>query len=167
MHDEGGVARFDELAAQLKELGYDLRSLVHVDEPMLRLPFLWVYGRRDSTISVMGANIYPEDIEQCLYSDRELARITRSFCLSISERAAQVRPCFLFEIEAEPSDALRARFAATMVRELERMNADFREALHEYPAALQPEIVLCRIGEGSFAANAGRIKQLRVLPAAA
>jgi len=39
--------------------------------------------------------------------------------------------------------------------------------LHEYPAALQPEIVLCRIGEGPFAANAGRIKQLRVLPVAA
>ena len=27
------------------------------------LPFLWIHGRRDATISVMGSNIYPEDIE--------------------------------------------------------------------------------------------------------
>jgi phenylacetate-coenzyme A ligase PaaK-like adenylate-forming protein len=37
----------------------------------------WVFGRRDFTISVMGANIYPEDLEQCVYADPELARITR------------------------------------------------------------------------------------------
>ena len=167
VHDEGGVARFDELAARLRPFGCDPRTLVHSAEPVLRLPFVWVFGRRDSTISVMGANIYPEDIEQCLYSDPALARITRSFCLSLSEHAAQVRPCFLFEVEIEPTEELRARFAATMVSKLEQMNADYREARHEYPAALQPEIVLCRPGEGPFAANAGRIKQLRVLPVAA
>ena len=167
VHDEGGIARFDELETTLRALGYDLRALAAHDQPTLRLPFLWVYGRRDSTVSVMGANIYPEDIEQCLYSDPALARITRSFCLSLAESNAQVRPRFLFEIESEPTDELRAHFARTMVRELERMNADFREALHEYSAALQPEIVLCRVGEGPFAVNAGRIKQLRVLPAAA
>ena len=37
----------------------------------LRLPFFWIYGRRDYTVSVMGANIYPEDIEQCLYADAD------------------------------------------------------------------------------------------------
>lgn len=167
VHDEGGVARFDELDAKLKALGYDLRDFLPATPRLLRLPFVWVYGRRDSTISVMGANIYPEDIAQCLYADRRLARLTRSFCLAVSERAAQVRPCFLFEIEVEPTEALRLQFAETIVRELARMNADFREALHEYPAAMQPEIVLHRLGEGPFAANSHRIKQLRVLPTAA
>jgi len=167
VHDEGGVARFDELEPRLHELGHDLRNLVPDAGRMLRLPFLWVYGRRDSTISVMGANIYPEDLEQCLYAEPELARITRSFCLSLSEQGARVRPRFLFEIETEPTEGLRQRFASATVRHLAALNADFREALHEYPETLQPEIILHRIGEGPFAANAGRIKQARLLKPAA
>ena len=31
--------------------------------PVLRLPLLYVHGRSDSTVSVHGANIYPEDVE--------------------------------------------------------------------------------------------------------
>lgn len=163
VHDEGGVMRFDELEAKLGELGYDLGQLVPESARLLRLPFLWIYGRRDSTISVMGANIYPEDLEQCLYAEPELARITRSFCLSLSEHGAQVRPCFLFEIEAAPTEELKRQFATSMVRRLAELNADFREALHEYAQTLEPEIKLYGIGEGPFAANSGRIKQARLL----
>ena len=71
----------------------------------MRLPFLWIYGRLDFTISVMGANIYPEDLEHCVYADPELARMTRSFCQSLSEGPeGEVRPSFFFEIDAEPGD---------------------------------------------------------------
>jgi hypothetical protein len=31
--------------------------------PVLRLPLLFMHGRSDSTVSVPGANIYPEDVE--------------------------------------------------------------------------------------------------------
>ena len=36
-------------------------------------PFFFLYGRRDGTISYMGANIYPIDVEYGLYRDEELA----------------------------------------------------------------------------------------------
>jgi phenylacetate-CoA ligase len=163
VHDEGGVVRFDELEAKLRDVGVEINDLVPASARLLRLPFLWIYGRRDSTISVMGANIYPEDLEQCLYAEPELARITRSFCLSLSEQGAQVRPCFHFEIEDEPSDELMRRFGSAMVKRLSELNADFREALHEYAQTLEPEIRLYRIGEGPFAGDSGRIKQVRLL----
>jgi phenylacetate-CoA ligase len=167
VHDEGGVARFDEIEARLRDLGYTLRDLVPEAARLIRFPFLWIYGRRDSTISVMGANIYPEDLEQCLYAEPALARITNSFCLSLSEQAASVRPCFLFEVTAEPTEELKQQFARTMVSRLEQLNADFREALHEYAETLQPEVKLYRVGEGPFAVDTGRIKQVRLLKAAA
>jgi len=146
VHDEGGVARFDELTAHLRAIGYDVSSLVPAGSRVLRFPFVWVYGRRDSTISVMGANIYPEDLEACLYAEPALARITRSFCLSLSEQSSQVRPCFLFAIDAEPTAELRERFARAMVDRLQALNADFREALHEYRESMCPEIRLYRVG---------------------
>jgi hypothetical protein len=49
---------------------------------------------------------------------------------------------------------------------LVELNADFREAWREYPETLVPDIQLYRLGEGPFAADAGKIKQARLLPAA-
>lgn len=165
IHDEGGVARYDEVISRLRSAGCSLADVVQPQDPIpIRMPFLWVYGRRDSTISVMGANIYPEDLEQCLYSDPDLAKLTRSFCLSLTEGpSASVRPCFMFEIGVEATESLRERFAQVMTRQLEQLNADFREARHEYPETLEPEIKLFRYGEGPFREDAGRIKQVRLL----
>ncbi len=165
VHDEGGVARYDQMMSRIHAAGCASEQLVGPQDPRpIRMPFLWVYGRRDSTISVMGANIYPEDLEQCLYADPGLARLTRSFCLSLSEGpSASVRPCFMFEVETEPTAALAERFARLITTQLEQLNADFREARREYPETLEPEIKLFRPGDGPFQADAGRIKQTRLL----
>jgi phenylacetate-CoA ligase len=166
VHDVGGVLSTDDMAARLASVGVDLASLRREhDDGNVRLPFLWIYGRRDHTISVMGANIYPEDIEQCLYQDTALAEITNSFCLSLAEGPdGSVRPRFLFEVSQEPDAELARRFAESIVPALAALNADFREAWREYPDTLVPDIQLFRLGEGPFAGDAGRIKQARLIP---
>jgi phenylacetate-CoA ligase len=165
IHDEGGICRFDEMKSKLAVLGYDIDELIKdEDNRNLRLPFLWIYGRRDFTISIMGANIYPEDIEQCVYADKELARITNSFCQSISDgEGGQVRPAFYFEISEEPSEKLKEKFAESILKNLIKLNTDFREAWHEYPETLKPEISLFRLGEGPFKVDQSKIKQTRFL----
>lgn len=168
VHDQGGIARYDEMAAKLGSVGYDIHALAEQSgcRP-IGLPFLWIYGRRDYTISVMGANIYPEDIEQCLYADRDLARITRSFCLSLSEGAnGEVNPCFNFEVDVEPSQALAERFSTSMLDGLVRMNADFRTAWQEFQQTMAPDIRLYAAGQGPFAADRDKIKQVRFLATA-
>lgn len=168
VHDVGGILSSDEMKARLAALGVDMDQLRReCGDGNVRLPFLWIYGRRDYTISVMGANIYPEDIEQCLYEDTALAAITNSFCLSVAEGPnGAVRPRFLFEVSREPTAELARRFAESILPSLVALNADFREAWHEYPETLVPDIQLHRIGEGPFAGDSGKIKQARFLPAA-
>ncbi len=165
VHDEGGVMCYDEMTKTLSALGQNIETLTTKNRKRsLRMPFLWVYGRRDFTISVMGANIYPEDLEQSLYANPDLARITRSFCQSVSEAAnGGVRPKFLFEVEVEPDEQLKQRFSESILLHLLKLNADFREAWHEYPETLVPEIELYSVGQGPFKENSGRIKQVRVL----
>lgn len=165
VHDVGGVMTNDEMAERLAAVGVDLAQLrSECGDGNVRLPFLWIYGRRDYTISVMGANIYPEDIEQCLYSDTALAQITNSFCLGLADGPeGAVRPRFLFELNVEPDVALERRFAESIVPRLIALNADFREAWREYSDTLVPEIQLFRIGEGPFAVDKGKIKQTRFL----
>ncbi len=165
VHDQGGVARYDEMAEWLASSGHDIRQLVtQSGSRTIGIPFLWIYGRRDYTVSVMGANIYPEDLEQCLYAVPELARITRSFCLSLSEGLrGEVRLCCNFEIEVEPSQDVENNFRTSMLEGLIRLNADFRTAWQEFPQAMVPEIHLYGLGMGPFAADRDKIKQVRFL----
>ncbi len=165
IHDEGGICRYDQMAEKLKALGYDIDELGKGGaEKNIALPLMWVYGRRDFTISIMGANIYPEDIEQCLYADRELAGITRSFCQAVAEgENAAVRPAFYFEITVPPTEDLKQRFADSILEKLIKLNADFRAAWHEYADTLKPEIHLFAEGDGPFKVVPGKIKQTRIL----
>ena len=164
VHDEGGILRYDEMAEALAAVGIDIDRLVSAaDGRNMRLPFLWVYGRRDFTMSVMGANIYPEDVEQCLYAEPDLARITRSFCQRLAETPnGGVRPCFMFEVDVEPDEALKQRFATSILARLLALNADFRAAWTECPDTLVPQVELYRLGEGPFQARQGQIKQIRL-----
>jgi phenylacetate-CoA ligase len=164
VHDQGGIARFDDMKEKLVSLGVDISFLPGVDSStLLNLPFVWVFGRRDYTISVMGANIYPEDLEQCLYAEPELARATHSFCMSVSEGPlGDVQPCFLFEVNEAPDEAMSEKFKRAIPGHLRKINNDFREAWKEYPETLVPEIKLYGIGQGPFANDKSRIKQSRL-----
>lgn len=164
IHDEGGVMRYDQMRAALASLKVDLDSLTPGGPRHLRLPFLWVYGRKDYTISVMGANIYPEDLEHCIYGTADLAAITRSFCMGLSEGPhGAMRPCFSFEVSVEPSERLADHFRELMLEGLTRLNLDFRAARQEFPEIVVPEIELYRAGEGPFVDHLGRVKQVRIL----
>lgn len=167
IHDEGGVAPYPEVEERFRAAGMELRDLeIRSAVKPVPLPFLWIYGRKDSTVSVMGANIYPEDLEQCLYDEPDLARVTHSFCLSLHEGAgAAMRPCFSFEVTGEISPSLQAEFEARIVARLRSLNADFREAMAEYAESAAPRIELFPLGGGPFAADAGKIKQTRLVKA--
>jgi phenylacetate-CoA ligase len=166
VHDEGGVATFDELRARLLAAGRDLAELVPAGRRRpLRLPLLWVYGRADSTVSVMGANVYPEDLEQALYEEPDLAAAANSFCLGLHEEPdGTPRPRFAFEVAAwAATPELRHEFERRIVARVAAMNADFGQALHEHPASARPVVELYPLGQGPFAADAGRIKQTRLV----
>lgn len=164
VHDEGGIATHAQVKERLAGMGIDMTSLIGPGERSLRLPFLWVYGRKDSTVSVMGANLYPEDVEQAIYDLPELAAVTNSFCLGLEEQASgAVRPCFSFEIRGPITPELEATFAREIVAEVRRINTDFRVALGEHRDGVLPVVRLYSIGTGPFHSDCQRIKQARLI----
>lgn len=165
IHDEGGVGTYRELEDRLASAGVRLADLVRATGTRpVPLPFLWVYGRKDSTVSVMGANIYPEDLEQCLYDEPDLARVTNSFCLGLHEDAdGSLRPRFSFEVTAQITPELQARFAERMIARLLALNTDFRAAMKESATSATPTVELFSPHTGPFAADAEKIKQTRLV----
>src|SRR2546421_808922 len=176
VHDEGGILDYGRMMATLRAFGLDPATFG--DDPAaagprgplpwvhpVRLPFLWIYGRRDATISVMGANIYPEDVETLIYRDAQLAAAAHSFSLSVvTDATSTPRPCISIELnEGFAADAAwRERISGQFKTGLDGLNLDYRAALGEFPAAMLPIIELYPRGEGPFKADAGRIKQRRI-----
>lgn len=180
VHDSGGLIDFAAARQMLSDAGIDVARLGSLPEvagprgplpwsPPIPLPFVYIYGRRDATISVMGANIYPEDIETLVYGDRALARRLESFLLStVTDPTGTPRPAIALELgEGEAVDeAWQAAIAVQFRDGLRDVNADYREALLEFPAAMEPVVSVHPLGGGPFAADAGRIKPRRLLPPA-
>jgi phenylacetate-CoA ligase len=175
VHDQGGLLPFERVAEVLARYGYDLRQLGQAPEtagprgPLpwaepIPLPFLWVNGRRDATVSVMGANIYPEDVETALYRDAEVVPRLSAFRLSVVDDAdGTPRPHVALEMEPNDFDSAWRDARAVALRDrLADLNADFRQSVGEFPAAMTPILETFGPGEGPFAVNRMRIKQQRI-----
>jgi phenylacetate-CoA ligase len=177
VHDEGGVIEFARARDILRRSGLDIEALGAAQEaagprgPLpwstpIPLPFLWVNGRRDATISVMGANIYPEDVETLVYRDVALVPKLHSFLLSVTDDENGVpRPMIALELAdlSGVDDSWRSGMADKLRDGLTGLNIDYRSSIAEFPDAMQPIVTTYGLGEGPFAADATRIKQRRVI----
>ena len=176
VHDEGGLASFGRMESILDARGYTLGSLgrhptaqgprgpLPWTEPV-RLPFLWIFGRRDATISLMGANVYPEDVESTIYGEPAVAAAVRSFQLSVLQDESETpRPGVLLELNegVTADDAWRDERAEHIRDGVAALSRDYRTSLTEYPEAMLPLVRTYAQGTGPFAADAGRIKQRRI-----
>src|SRR5713226_1225652 len=134
IRDEGATLTFEEMVSRLRTAGIDSSALVPRGATAPHLPFVYVFGRRDSTISYMGANIYPEDVEAGLLSNHDLASRLGAFCMELVEEKAtgEVRPCIHVEVtEGLPSDEMANALQQMVCHKLSELSADFRQAMHE------------------------------------
>ena len=177
VHDEGGIVTFAAARRALADAGFDIARLGACPEahgprgPLpwaepIPLPFLFIYGRRDSTISVMGSNIYPEDIEVVLYRDQQLVPRLHSFSMAVLDDASGMpRPSVALELTdlSGIDESWRGAFADRLRDGLAGLNIDYRSSVAEFPAAMRPIVTTYGLGQGPFAADATRIKQRRVV----
>jgi phenylacetate-CoA ligase len=177
VHDQGGIMEFEAVDAVLKRSGRNLQTLYRDPDrfgprgPLpwaipLKLPFLWVHGRSDHTISVMGANLYPEDVEAVLYGDTEVGSLMHSFCMSIvSDSDGTPRPGIAIELKAGAiaPRGLSDRVAGMLLEGLSLTDPDYRSAVAEFPQAMLPVVSLFQKGLGPFEQDSNRIKQRRIV----
>jgi len=155
--DEARLFSRKELLGRLAGLGQTIAV-----EPgrSLSLPYLLLFGRRDQTISVMGANIYPEDMERVLYAIPAIAQGMASFSMSVEEKGSgDVYPRVCLEWASSQIPELPvAELERQIVAALTNLNSDFRNARAEYAGALDFRLEVHGFGTGPFAGKSRRIK---------
>jgi phenylacetate-CoA ligase len=167
IHDTGGTLSFKRMLAVLRDFGLDpIKACHRPGQPIFPLRFLYLFGRSDSTMSYMGANIYPEDIEQALFDDAEDARRLGSFAMEVVDVGhGEQRPSVHVEVVegAVEDEALAQRLRERVIARLLANNRDFRAAVGEDASAGEVLVRLHQPGTGPFVANQGRIKRRYIL----
>jgi phenylacetate-CoA ligase len=151
--DKGGLIEFDEMMNFLKAQGIHTLSELGLpnDFPVRNLPFVYVFGRADFTVSYYGANIYPENVTVGLEQQEIMAWVTGKFVLETRENedgnkflhiAVELLP------DIEPSDSIAKVIAASIQAQLLRLNSEFANYT---PAERQlPQITLHRFADHEY-----------------
>lgn len=151
--DEGKTYEYKEFIKILQSCGYsqDLINKISLDNP-IKMPLLLLYGRKDGTISYMGANIYPQDVEQGLYNSK-YANLIENFILSLDENSS-LESQFAINIELKPDVIPPKDFTQNLAQSVRdymaTVNRDFKESLEEDEAAGQVNIKVFEAGTGIF-----------------
>ena len=128
--DKGGVLSFDEMWDFLRTQG--VQSLgelgLHKQFQPRNLPFVYVFGRADFTVSYYGANIYPENVTVGLEQPEITLWVTGKFVLETQESedgdktlhiAVELLPGIEPDLETIPI------IAASIRAQLLRLNSEF------------------------------------------
>lgn len=128
--DKGGVLGFDEMWRFLRERG--VQSLgelgLNKDIQPRHLPFVYVFGRADFTVSYYGANISPENVTVGLEQTDIMAWATGKFVLETldtedGDKYLHIVVELLPNIES--NEAMAPVIAASIRAQLLRLNSEF------------------------------------------
>lgn len=89
--DTGGIYQYHEMEKKLAELGITLSEVFsQKDKKFLwKMPFVYVFGRSDLTVSLYGLLVYPEHIKYGLERSGLSREISGKFVMSIEYNAKQ------------------------------------------------------------------------------
>lgn len=128
--DKGGVIRFDEMWKFLRTHGVQTLTDLGLPENFQPrdLPFVYVFGRADFTVSYYGANIYPENVTVGLEQAELMAWLTGKFVLETSETAEGDKILHIaVELlpDIQPEETMVPIIADSIRSQLLRLNSEF------------------------------------------
>jgi phenylacetate-CoA ligase len=162
--DTGGLVPYEAMIAQLRGFGFDAghdggpsKGPPNPPSPLLPrggdrpLPFAFVFGRSDFTVSFHGANVFPENVTVGLEQADIKEWVTGKFVMEV-QRTADEDEILSIVVELAPgqvaSEARRAMAARSIEEQLCRLNSEFKSYVPEGRRA--PRVVLAPAGDPAW-----------------
>lgn len=151
--DTGGVITYDVMLQFLAKWGFDPITQLQKNggRGIHSLPFVYVFGRSNFTVSYFGANIYPENVTVGLEQPVIQEWVTGKFVLQVQEDADKNR--FLsIVVELAPgikdSEDKRLAVSSSILSQLKRLNSEFANYV---PLEYQmPKVALLPTGDPEY-----------------
>ncbi|EIC30666.1 MULTISPECIES: phenylacetate--CoA ligase family protein [Methylomicrobium] len=149
--DRGGLIGHDELIAFLQARGLAALENYGFQGEAFPLPFVWIFGRADFTVSFYGANIYPENVVVGLEQPELANRVSGKFVMEVkNDRNGSEFLCIAVELlPGVMADAgIEAAAASAVHTQLLRLNSEF--ANYVPPPRQMPRIELRPFGDPEY-----------------
>ena len=126
--DQGGLITYTEMLEFLAEWGFNPITELQNHRGIHQLPFVYIFGRSNFTVSYFGANIYPENVTVGLEQPIIREWVTGKFVIQVKEDADKNR--FLsVVVELAPGienqEEKRLSITAAILAQLLRLNSEF------------------------------------------
>ena len=148
--DTGGVVPYEAMMATLAGLGFDPGA----DLPRggaRPLPFVYVFGRSDFTVSFHGANVFPENVTVGLEQPQVRGWVTGKFVMEVEHAEDQdERLSLVVELAPgeAPSAARRDAAASAVEEQLCRLNSEFKSYVPD--GRRTPRVTLAPAGDPAW-----------------
>jgi len=148
--DSGGIVSYEQMIHFLGDWKFDAVKELggHGWRGAHKLPFVYVFGRADFTVSFFGANVYPENISIGLEQPGIRDFVTGKFVLQAKESFGEA-PHLAIAVELAPgamADAAKAEAVGRSILEhLRRLNSEFKN--YAPPEYQQPRVSLYPAGD--------------------
>jgi phenylacetate-CoA ligase len=150
--DRGGVQPHRAMMELVRDWGADLRAYGLEDgDSTPALPFVWVFGRADFTVSFYGANVFPENVVVGLEQPGIKDWVTGKFVMEVGtdEGGSDSLRITVELAPDQPESAGRNESLAQSIhQQLLRLNSEF--ANYVPPLRQTPRVELRRFGDPEF-----------------
>jgi len=149
IHDRGGVIPFDRVLSIVSDHGFKplqmLSDYGYRKRDVWRLPFFYVWGRSDDSVSLYGAFIYTEEIKAALDHPDISTRTTGKFIMK-TDYDEDHNPFLEIKVESapgfEPDKTVEKTFVETIGNTLEKQNPDYKVLREAMGDRVLPRVIL-------------------------
>lgn len=134
--DNGGVMRLRDVVQAYRANGKDLTQELadcQLDHTAWNLPFVYLYERSDFSVTLVGVNIFVEEVRKALFTRQLLKEITGKFTMEIvTDRHLDNRLLVNVELKdsVKPSAALSKAIRESIFKILTKESSEYA-ALHK------------------------------------
>ena len=146
--DNGGIITFEKMVQTLKVFGIDLEKEMkkhHSEKLIWKLPFVYLFGRKDNTKIFYGANIYPEHIKNCLENEGIIDFVTGKYLIDIRSTRNHNQILYLaVELgqSIKPNTKIKKLLETSIYNNLLEINAEYRYLSQTMGEVIHPTIEL-------------------------
>lgn len=134
IHDFGGVFTLSETLNRLGMTLMDFQKefgMHHATTQPWHLPFVYLYGKSDQTVTLYGLNIYPENIKSALEDKSIREQVTGRFTMSTEYKRRSRNQYLLINIELSQgvyeNRKLSKKINETIVKKLRLINFEYNK----------------------------------------
>ena len=148
--DTGGVIPYADMLSTVAGYGFDPAPLLPRGGAR-PLPFAFVFGRSDFTVSFHGANVFPENVTVGLEQADIKAWVTGKFVMEV-KRTPDEDEILSIAVELSPgegaTEARREAAARSIEEQLCRLNSEFRTYVPD--GRRTPRVTLVAAGDPAY-----------------